>query len=155
MVTAVLVLAAGWLAGCAQAPSAAPVPSPSPSVDQENFVDGSEGDEASLVADGFQHDGRRYELSCGMLDLASVEADRFATADTLFGAAVALHRVNGVDPAVLLAVPNLGCELEPQQPWRIAIAVDELPGAQPSQALNDAICGASLYPPNPAGGFHC
>lgn len=113
-----------------------------------------DGDE--LVAAGFDYDGRRYELSCGVVNPALVEPTPFAAAPAGSGAGELLHRIRGVDPEVLVAVPNDdGCDLAPDQAWQSAFAAGEERDGQPSAAFNEAWCKAALYGADPAEGFSC
>lgn len=108
------------------------------------------------LVDGFDHDGRRYDLSCGVIDPELVEPTAFATGAADMGARESLHRIRGVDPAVLVAVPNDGlCTLAPGQAWQSAFSADEVRAGQPSAAYNEAWCTASLNGPDPAEGFSC
>lgn len=112
--------------------------------------------DSGLEAAGFNHDGRRYELSCGVINPDLVEPSPFATGTGGSSPGRPLHQVRGVDPAVLLASPNLdGCDLMPNQAWQSAFAASEERDGQPSAAYNEAWCTASLYGPDPAEGFSC
>lgn len=153
-----LVIAVG-LAGCASSSSAGP------QAGSEVLAAPLAADTAAAVTEtdvivelpaGFDYDGRRYHLSCGVIDPGLVEPAAFATGEGDMGAQELLHRIRGVDPAILVAVHNVGlCDLAPDQAWQSAFSVDELRAAQPSAAYNEAWCTASLYGPDPAEGFSC
>jgi len=116
----------------------------------------TEIEHTSETTAGFDYDGRRYELSCGVINPDLVEPTPFATGSGDSGMSEAVHRIRGVAPELLLAVPNDGlCDLAPDQAWQSAFPATELTGGGPSAAYNDAWCTASLYGPDPAEGFSC
>lgn len=111
-------------------------------------------DEGSAAA-GFDYDGRRWDTSCGVIRPDLVEPTPFATGTEAMDAEEPLHRVGGVDPAVIVATPDNGCDLMPDQVWASAAPRDEYLPGNPSAALNEAWCTASLYGPDPAEGYAC
>lgn len=158
-----LLLLAVAVAGCSAAPSAGPEPgsavldAPETETEAETeTVAEVETDSVESAAAGFDHDGRRYDLSCGVIDPELVEPEAFATGAGDLGTEESLHRIRGVDPAFLVAVPNDGlCDLTPGQAWQSAFPAEEVRGGRPSAAYNQAWCTASLYGPDPAEGFSC
>lgn len=154
-----LLAVAVFLAGCASTPSSRPqeVPEtadPPPAADTETVTEVETV--AESMADGFDHEGRHYGLSCGVVNPDLVEPTAFATGEGEMDTDESLHRIRGVDPAVLLAVPKDGlCNLSPGQAWQSAFAAKELRGNQPSAALNEAWCTAALNGVDPAEGYAC
>lgn len=132
------VVVAVTIAGCASTSSSRPQGLPE-TADAPPDADTEPVAEVETVAEstaGFDYEGRRYELSCGVIKPDLVEPAAFATSVGDLGGSESLHRIRGVDPAVLLAVPNDGlCNLAPGQAWQSAFAAQELRGNQPSAAL--------------------
>lgn len=149
-------LTAVLLAGCSAATRDTGMGSGSPASSEPQAVEATTDSDYSSAPAGFDYDGRRYHLSCGVINPDLVEPASFATGTGDSGGKQPLHRIRGVAPELLLAVPNNGlCDLVPDQAWKSAFPASELTAGGPSAAYNDAWCTASLYGPDPAEGFSC
>lgn len=100
--------------------------------------------------------GREYYLSCGAVKPGLVDPIPLSTSDGSTAAmGLPLHRIEGVDPAVMVAVPKGECSLGSDQVWASAVAADEYSNGTPSAPYNEAWCMAAQYGADPAEGFSC
>ena len=163
IVLAVVALVA--LAACADAASVGETATDAVTTENAEQVPHHGSTESSVESSmgaTFEFEGRRYSLSCGVVDPWEVDPTPIGSGSRPERGAedIAVHRVENVDPDVLVAVPNdpndIGCDLVDDQRWATGMAEEAFfgSGATTSEA-NRAWCSAASYPPDPDEGFDC
>ena len=160
-----VVLALVALGACADAASVGETATDAVTTDsaEQAARDDSTGSSAeSSMGATFEFEGRRYSVSCGVVDPSKVDPAPIGSGSRAQRGAedVAVHRVEHVDPDILVAVANdandVGCNLVDDQRWATGMAEEAFfgSGAMKSEA-NRAWCSAASYPPDPEEGFDC